>query len=57
MTTAEQTVSVGETFDFEYRQGREGELHLEVRGGGGRLFVDQLIRVVDGDGDDDGDGD
>jgi FtsP/CotA-like multicopper oxidase with cupredoxin domain len=56
---AEQTVSVGETFDFEYRPGREGELHLEVRSGGGRLFVDQLIRVVDReiDGDDDGDGD
>ncbi len=53
MQVAEQTVSVGETFDFEYSQGREGELHLEVRSGGGRLFVDQLIRFVDDDGDGD----
>ncbi len=46
---AEQTVSVGETFDFEYTPRRPGELHLEVRSGGGRMFVDQLIKVVEGE--------
>ncbi len=44
---ADQTVSVGETFDFQYRQNRPGELHLEVRSGSGRLLVDQLVNVVE----------
>ena len=44
--SSEQTVSVGETFDFEYTPERPGEMHLEVRGRGGQLFVDQLINII-----------
>ncbi len=44
---SEQTVSVGETFDFEYRPEEAGEMHIEVRSSGGELFIDQLVRVVE----------
>ena len=49
LVRSEQTVSIGETYDYEYRPTRPGELHLEVRSGGGRLLVDQVIRVVEGE--------
>ena len=42
---ADQTVSIGETFDFEYTPQAPGELHLEVRTRRGQLQIDQLIRV------------
>jgi FtsP/CotA-like multicopper oxidase with cupredoxin domain len=44
---ADQTVSIGDTFDFEYVPNRAGELHLEVRTGGGRLLVDQIVQVIE----------
>jgi len=42
---SEQVVSVGETYDFDYRPRTPGDVHLEVRSRSGRLLVDQLIRV------------
>ena len=47
LVMSERRVSVGETFDFKYTPDEAGEMHLEVRSGGGRLLVDQLINVVD----------
>lgn len=44
---ADQVVSVGETYDFEFRSPKAGELHLEVRSFGGELFVSQPIRVIE----------
>ena len=44
--TADQTVSIGDTYDFEYVPDAQGELHLEVRTSAGGLLVDQLVRVV-----------
>ena len=49
LVRSEQTVSIGETYDYEYQPTRPGELHLELRSGGGRLLVDQVIRVVEGE--------
>ncbi len=46
LVEAVQTVSVGETFDFEYRPNQAGELHIDVRSRGGRLFVDQTVKVI-----------
>lgn len=45
--SAEQPVSIGDTFDVEYVPRAAGELRLEVHSGGGRLFVSQLLRVVE----------
>ncbi len=44
--TADQTVSIGDTYDFEFVPDVPGELHLEVRARDGTLLVDQLVRVV-----------
>ena len=46
-TWADQTVSIGETFDFEYTPRRPGEMRIEVRGGNGRLIVTQLVNVIE----------
>lgn len=47
---ADQVVSVGETFDFQYRPREAGEMRLEVRAFGGEPFVDQLVTVVEAAG-------
>ena len=46
LVSSEQTVSVGETYDFEFTPAEAGDMHLEVRRRVGELLVDQLIRVV-----------
>ncbi|NIP80610.1 MAG: multicopper oxidase domain-containing protein, partial [Gemmatimonadetes bacterium] len=43
---AEQTVSVGETYDFEYTPEEDGELRMEIRAAGGALFAAQRIAVA-----------
>ena len=45
---ADQTVSIGDTYDFEFVPRRPGELHLEVSTGSGRLLIDQKITVTEG---------
>jgi FtsP/CotA-like multicopper oxidase with cupredoxin domain len=44
---ADQQVSVGETYDFEYFAPEAGELLLEVRAGDGTRFVDQIVRIIE----------
>ncbi|MBK5098222.1 MAG: multicopper oxidase domain-containing protein [Gemmatimonadetes bacterium] len=46
-TQSDQLVSIGETYDFEFRSNSAVELQLEIRSGGGRLLVAQPIRVVE----------
>ncbi len=43
---ADQTVSIGDTYDFEFVPRRPGELHLEVRTGDGELLIDQKVNVI-----------
>lgn len=40
-----QKISIGETIDFEFVPGEEGDYLFEVRGGTGKLFVTKVIRV------------
>jgi FtsP/CotA-like multicopper oxidase with cupredoxin domain len=42
---ADRVVAVGETYDYEYRPSRPGELELDFRTGNGGRLVTQLIRV------------
>ncbi len=46
-TRSVQMVSVGETFDFEYTPSDAGEMRIEVRSPGGRLFAHQVVTVVE----------
>jgi hypothetical protein len=41
-----QTVSVGETCDFEFRAEKPGELRLEVRNGRGATRKSVPVRVL-----------
>jgi len=44
---ADQTIAVGETFDYEYRTpARPTELRVELRTGDGGLLVEQVVKVV-----------
>ncbi len=47
--SADLTVSIGDTYDFEFVPRRPEELHLEVRTGSGRLLIDQTVNVIQGD--------
>jgi FtsP/CotA-like multicopper oxidase with cupredoxin domain len=43
---ADHPVVVGETADYRYTPRQPGEMRVELRSGGGRLLVEQVIRVV-----------
>jgi FtsP/CotA-like multicopper oxidase with cupredoxin domain len=42
-----QTISIGETIDFEFQPTEKGDYHFEVRGGDGTLRLTKLIRVFE----------
>ncbi len=50
LVPAVQNVSIGETYDFEFRSRFAGEYVLEIRAGRGRLFIKQVITVVEDQG-------
>lgn len=45
-TEADQTIAVGETYDYEFTPTAAAELRIELRTGGGAPLVHQIVRVV-----------
>jgi hypothetical protein len=43
---ADQTIAVGQTFDYEYTASEAGKLRVELRTGGGDLLVEQIVDVL-----------